>query len=141
MFRKCENLRLRKKNYKRIFYCKYKRDEIILDECKSCLNFILKRNKGIKKVSRKRISVQKEIYEKVLARDKGCQICNESCEGGLELHHIYYRSERKDLINDEYNCVMLCSKHHKEVHSNKHYWQPILLELAERKKNGRKMCF
>jgi hypothetical protein len=27
---------------------------------------------------------------------------------------------------------MLCLKHHKEVHSNKHYWQPILKEMINR---------
>lgn len=128
----CLNLRKRHKKYQVIWYCKTKRKQIILEECKKCSMSILKRNKGIKKVSSKREFVKKEIYEKVLERDKGCQLRDKTCEGKLELHHIYYRSERKDLINDENNCIILCSKHHKEVHSNKHYWQPRLLEMREK---------
>jgi hypothetical protein len=27
---------------------------------------------------------------------------------------------------------MLCTKHHKQVHSNKHYWQPILKEMINK---------
>lgn len=141
MFNGCKNLRIRQKNYIRFYWCKDKKSRIILDECKNCLNRNLVRNKGIKKASNKRIYVKKEIYEKVLERDMGCQLVDKTCNGKLELHHIMYRSERKDLINDVDNCIMLCVKHHKEVHSNKKYWQPRLLELAERKKNGRKMCF
>lgn len=113
------------------FKCKkYKQGIISLDECKNCLEFDLKRNKPIKKISKKRITVSKETYNKVLKRDKEkCRLLDCTCQGGLELHHIIYRSENKKLIDEPDNCIMLCTKHHKQVHSNKHYWQPKLKEI------------
>jgi 5-methylcytosine-specific restriction endonuclease McrA len=116
------------------FKCKkYKQGIISLDECKNCLEFDLKRNKPIKKISKKRITVSKETYNKVLKRDKEkCRLLDGTCQGGLELHHIIYRSENKKLIDEADNCIMLCTKHHKQVHSNKHYWQPILKEMINR---------
>lgn len=119
---KCLNGKLR---------CKLLKQQIILGQCKNCLNFILIANKPIKKVSKK-INVKKEIYNKVYERDKGrCRLCGRT---DIQLHHIYYRSERKDLINDINNCIMLCTECHKKVHSNKHYWQPKLLEMIGDKK-------
>lgn len=119
------------------FKCKkYKQGIISLDECKNCLEFDLKRNKPIKKISKKRITVSKETYNKVLKRDKEkCRLLDGTCQGGLELHHIIYRSENKKLIDEADNCIMLCTKHHKQVHSNKHYWQPILKEMIKNGKN------
>ena len=118
------------------FKCKkYKQGIISLDECKNCLEFDLKRNKPIKKISKKRITVSKETYNKVLKRDKEkCRLLDGTCQGGLELHHIIYRSENKKLIDEADNCIMLCTKHHKQVHSNKHYWQPILKEMIKNRK-------
>lgn len=104
-----------------------------LSECKNCLKRILVANKPIKKVSKKREFVKKEIYEEVFKRDKGrCRLRDITCQGSLELHHIVYRSENKKLINEPSNCVMLCNQHHRFVHSNKHYWQPILKELIKK---------
>lgn len=101
-------------------------------DCENCLKRILVKNKPIKKVSNKRIFVKKEIYDEVYERDKGkCRLKDITCNGELELHHIVYRSEDKSLINEPSNCIMLCTKHHKEVHSNKHYWQPILKKINE----------
>ena len=116
----------------------YKRYISLLSECQNCSNLILKRNKPIKKVSNKRITVTEETYNKVMQRDKGkCRLAHVtyngvSCYGGLELHHIKYRSEAKDLINEPTNCICLCTAHHKLVHSNKHYWQPILKEMINK---------
>ena len=94
-------------------------------------------NKPIKKVSNKRITVTEETYNKVMQRDKyKCRLLDCTCNGGLELHHIRYRSEAKDLINEPTNCIMLCNRHHRLVHSNKHYWQPILKEMI----NSGKIC-
>lgn len=126
MFNKCQNLRIRQKNYKRIFYCLEKRQQIILESCKSCSKRNLVRNKPIKKVSKKRIFVTDETYNKVFERDNGCcRICGNH---NIELHHIKYKSERIDLINDINNCIMLCNKHHKKVHSNKKLYQKQLIE-------------
>lgn len=117
--------------------CKLSKQVITLDICKNCSKSIVMRNKPIKKVSNKRITVSKETYNKVMQRDKyKCRLAcitynGVSCNGGLELHHIRYRSEAKDLINEPTNCIMLCTAHHKLVHSNKHYWQPILKEMIK----------
>lgn len=124
----CANLLKRSKNYKTVFYCKkHKRYINISIDCESCSDFILKRNKPIKKVSKKKVKVSKETYQKVYERDKGiCQLCGSS--QNIEAHHIRYRSERKDLIDEPTNLIFLCKKCHILVHSNKHYWQSILLE-------------
>jgi hypothetical protein len=65
-----------------------------------------------------------------------CRLEDENCIGKLALHHIVYRSEDKKLINEPTNCIMLCKYHHDLVHSNKHYWQPILKEII----NNGKIC-
>lgn len=99
--------------------------------CKNCLERNVVRNKPIKKKSSKRIFVKKEIYNKVFERDKSCcRLCGTSLN--LQLHHIIYRSEDKKLINESNNCIMLCIKCHKLVHSNKHYWQSILKEMINK---------
>lgn len=129
----CSNLRIRHKRSKIVFYCSNdKRYITSLLECKSCSKFILKLNNPIKKTSSKKIKVTDETYKKVFERDKGkCRLKNINCNGDLQLHHIVYRSEDKNLINEPSNCVMLCLYHHKLVHSNKHKWQPILKEMIK----------
>ena len=78
----------------------------------------------------KRVVVSNDIYDQVFNACNGqCVLC-----GGtnlLQAHHIRYRSERKDLINELTNMLMLCINCHNKVHSNKKYWQPILLEIAK----------
>lgn len=129
----CKNLLKRQRQLKIVFYCrKYKKYITSLVECKTCSDFEIKRNKPIKKVGKKRVFVKKEIYQEVFRRDKGkCRLKNDTCNGGLELHHIVYRSEDKSLINEPKNCIMLCNAHHRLVHNNKHYWQPILKEMTK----------
>lgn len=100
------------------------------------------------------INVEKEVYEKVINRDNyKCVIC-EHIEDlpseniynyfsfyyklstrirNLELHHILYRSEKKVLINDVDNCIMLCSDCHRLVHKNKKLWQPVLIKLNKKR--------
>lgn len=126
----CKNCMVRHRRTKIVFYCKiYKRYIDYRVSCENCPEFILVRNKPIKKVSKKRVFVKEEIYQQVYERDKGkCQLQDETCEGNLQLHHIVYKSENKNLINEPTNCIMLCTKHHKEVHSNKHYWQEKLIQ-------------
>ena len=113
--------------------CKLSKTITYIDDCKKCLKFEPHANKPIKKVSKKRITVTEETYNKVMQRDKGkCRLLDCTCYGKLELHHIRYRSEAKNLINEPTNCIMLCTTHHKLVHSNKHYWQPILKEMINK---------
>lgn len=109
--------------------CKLNKSSIYINECQKCLKFEPRVNKSINKVSNKRVFVKKDIYSEVYERDRGqCRLC-----GGkdIQLHHIVYRSEDKKLINEPSNCIMLCAKCHELVHSNKHYWQPKLKEIAK----------
>lgn len=84
----------------------------------------------IHRKSRKMI-ITKDTYNYVIERDNySCRLCGST--SFLQLHHILYRSQRKDLINDVDNCIMLCSDCHRLVHSNKKKWQPILLDMKKR---------
>lgn len=48
----------------------------------------------------------------------------------LHVHHIVYRSEGgKHLMT---NLIALCHHCHDVVHSDKHEWQPVLLEYINR---------
>ena len=131
----CKHLKRRKNKP----YCCLLKKEITYLYCRGCINKEYKnalKNQNIvqkkkKHHTKKRITVSKETYIAVIQRDNYCcrLIDNSPCDGWLELHHILYRSERKDLINNIDNCIMLCMKHHKLVHSNKKKWQPILLDM------------
>lgn len=110
--------------------CKVSKQQITLDQCKKCLNFQPHENKPIKKASSHKVEFLDEVKQKVKERDNyTCRLRDSSCFGRLEVHHIVYRSEDKKKINDVDNCITLCLKHHNEVHSDKHYWQPKLKEM------------
>lgn len=138
MTNKCKYITIRTKNYEKYFYCRL--DKKIINyttECAKCVKNEPHKNKGINKVSKKKITVTQETYNKVMQRDNyRCRLCGTSLN--LHLHHIIYRSEDKSKINDENNLIMLCAEHHRLVHSNKHYWQPKLLEMNKgENKNGK----
>ena len=127
----CINFKVRHKQYRKYFYCSEDRKVISLDDCKNCSKRILKRNKPIKKVSKKRKYVSQKTYDKTYEDCRGqCQVCYTI--KNLELHHILYRSERQDLVDKPSNCIMLCNDCHKLVHSNKHYWQGILINKRKK---------
>ena len=127
MMNKCKYLTIRSKNYEKYFYCRLNKKIInYTTECIKCVKSEPRKNKGINKASKKRITVKEETYNKVMQRDNyKCRLCGTSLN--LQLHHIIYRSEDKSKINDVNNCIMLCVEHHVLVHSNKKYWQPKLL--------------
>lgn len=109
--------------------CKLSKTITYMDSCKKCLKFEPRANKPIKKVSNKRITVTEETYNKAMQRDKCCKLCGTTLN--LVEHHIVYRSEDRKLINEPTNLIVLCTKCHALVHSNKHYWQPILKEMIK----------
>ena len=84
----CKNLLKRQRQNKIVFYCK--KDKRYIDiwfHCQNCSEPNLVRNKPIKKVSKNRVTVKKEIYQQVYERDKGkCRLCGTSLN--LHLHHI-----------------------------------------------------
>lgn len=90
----CKDLLKRQRQTKIVLYCrKHKRYISLLSECKTCSDFEIKRNKPIKKVSNKRITVTEETYNKVMQRDKGrCRLCGTSLN--LHLHHIMREGKR-----------------------------------------------
>lgn len=154
----CKHLKKRKNKP----YCNILKKEITLSQCQQCVNKeyrITVKGKIVKKSTlnkksplmsgkmhsktdfivqkkkihhtKKRITVSKEVYNAVIQRDNySCRLCGST--NWLQLHHIFYRSERKDLINDIDNCIMLCENCHRIVHSNKKKWQPILLEMNKK---------
>lgn len=96
-----------------------------------------KKRKTINKVSKKRVTVSKETYDIVYNESQGkCGLCDAT--DNLQLHHIYYRSERRDLIDEPSNCIMLCHKDfsvnkcHGKVHKNKKKYKPLLLAIKKR---------
>lgn len=143
MINGCINLRVRRKKGQPYYYCTNKRAVIDFKCCSSCLSKEYKKvskmtaKKPIKKVSKKRVTVSRKTYDEVYERCNGrCAICGTT--QGLEYHHIYYRSERPDLIDDPNNGIMLCNEfanncHKGAAHKNKKYWQPILLNIVKEK--------
>ena len=147
MINSCRNLRIRTKKGVKYFFCVRRKAEIEQKECFSCLNRELKNvakkplKTRIKPISKKRVCVSKKTYEIVLEDSKDifgvprCGLCGNV--DNLQLHHIYYRGERKDLIDEPSNCIMLChrdfskNKCHRVVHNNKKKYQPILLGIKK----------
>lgn len=57
-----------------------------------------------------------------LERDRRCRYCGTI--RNLDVHHIEYRSQGGN--DDPHNLIVLCSRHHELVHTDKGVWQPIL---------------
>jgi hypothetical protein len=147
----CVNLRWRTKKGIKYMFCIHKKAEIERNECSGCLYREYKTaskkclKTRIKPISKKRVCVSKKTYEIVLENSKDkfgvprCELCG--CADNLQLHHILYRSERKDLIDEPSNCMMLCHKDfsqnkcHAAVHENKKKYQPILLDIKKETSN------
>lgn len=133
----CINLRIRSKKGEKYCFCVRRKAVVERNECFGCSYREFKKTSKIavktrlKPISKKRVCVSKKTYNEVYERDKGCcRFCG--AIDNLQLHHIYYRSERKDLIDEPSNCIMLCFDCHKLVHSNKKKYQPILLEIIKK---------
>ena len=75
---------------------------------------------------------EKEAYNEAINRFNGC--CALCGRNNIHLHHIRYGAEgRKTYIG---NIIPLCEEHHRAVHQNKKYWQPILLQITEKSLDG-----
>ena len=140
MNNKCTNLRVRTKKGVKYLFCVRKRAEVERKECEGCLYKEYKKTSKIaqktriKAVSKKRVFVSKKTYNQVYEECNGrCVFCHSTYN--LHYHHIYYRSERKDLIDEPSNGIMLCEEHHRLVHSNKRKYQPILLDIKKEGSN------
>lgn len=72
---------------------------------------------------------EKAIYNKTLELFNGvCAICGNN---QVALHHIRYGScGRKTYMG---NVIPLCPYHHNLVHSNKKKYQPMLIDIIDKK--------
>lgn len=72
---------------------------------------------------------EKEVYEKTIELYNGrCAICGNN---QIQLHHIRYGAcGRKTYLG---NVIPLCKQHHDLVHTNKRKYQPILIDMINRK--------
>ena len=132
--RNCSNKEYRTKIEENSFYKQkkstYNRKNPVISG-KNAQSLTKEQQKKIKMHNKsKKLTVTKDTYNCVIERDNySCRLCGST--NWLQLHHILYRSQRKDLINDVDNCIMLCSDCHRLVHSNKKKWQPLLLEMIK----------
>ena len=73
----------------------------------------------------------KEVYRKTLELFNGvCAICENN---QVAMHHIRFgglQGGRKTYMG---NVIPLCEYHHRLVHSNKKKYQPILIEILNKK--------
>lgn len=72
---------------------------------------------------------EKEVYEKSSQMfDNCCAICGSPY---IHLHHIRYGAcGRKTYMG---NVIPLCEEHHRLVHSNKKKWQPVLIDIINKR--------
>ena len=72
---------------------------------------------------------EKEIYKKTSELfNNCCAICGNN---NIALHHIRYGAcGRKTYMG---NVIPLCPYHHRLVHSNKRKYQPILIEMIDKR--------
>lgn len=73
----------------------------------------------------------KQVYKKTLELFDGCcAICGNN---QVQLHHIRYGAcGRKTYLG---NVIPLCKTHHDLVHTNKRKYQPMLIEMVDRRIN------
>ena len=72
---------------------------------------------------------ERAVYEKTSELFNGCcAICGSPY---IEMHHIRYGAcGRKTYMG---NIIPLCTTHHKEVHTNKKKYQPMLIDMINKK--------
>lgn len=132
----CKYFCVRSRKNKKYRYCRFYKKEITADDCYQCPDRIYKKIVHINKISKKKIVVTPDTYLDVTMRDNfTCQLCG--TKSNIQLHHIIYRSEDRNKINDVDNLICLCVKCHRLVHTNKKYWQPILINLIKKENNGK----
>ena len=59
-----------------------------------------------------------------------CGVCYKRA---VDIHHIYARSKRKDLLDDPSNLIPLCRSCHDKLGDKKQYIDFLLLKLKEYK--------
>lgn len=130
---KCKDFRIRTKKYERYFFCKNKNKQITLLECENCSEFDFKRNKAIKRQSKKKVKLENSRFSIITNDLKHCYICTER---GLkdvpkeDLHEVYGGSNRKRSIENGL-VVPLCRKCHQDYTILKWLKKFVQLEYEE----------
>ena len=75
------------------------------------------------------LTKDKQVYEATLKLfDGACALCGYT---QVHLHHIRYGAcGRKTYMG---NVIPLCERHHRLVHTNKKKYQPMLIDLINKK--------
>ena len=114
----CANLLKRSKNYKTVFYCKkYKRYINISIDCESCSDFILKRNKPIRKRTNKQNKLEKQRFSILTTDFTKCYICGKPKN---EIHEIFSGSNRQTSMKLGL-CIPICRLCHNRWEINKEF--------------------
>lgn len=72
---------------------------------------------------------EKQVYEITNdIFDYSCAICKSNV---VAMHHIRYGAEGRHTYLG--NVIPLCPRHHNLVHSNKKKYQPMLIEMCNKK--------
>lgn len=117
----CKNCLVRHRQKRIVFYCKT--DKRYIDykvDCENCSKTIFAINKPIKKVSAKRMKLEKERDKNLIKKGK-CEYCKKYCDR-LDPHEVYGGSNRTRSIKNGF-VVLLC----RECHQN----EEILQELKK----------
>lgn len=112
----CKNLLKRQRQKKTVFYCKKDKRYIdIFFHCQNCSDFVLVRNKPIKKVSNKRNKLEKNRFSIFTNNFNQCYYCKRKVKENekLDLHEVYGGSNRLRSIRMGF-VVPLC----RNCHSN-----------------------
>ena len=75
---------------------------------------------------------EKEAYDKTFELYDGC--CAFCGSPYIEMHHIRYGACGRHTYLG--NLIPLCDPHHELVHSNKKKYQPILIDMINKKLEG-----
>lgn len=107
----CIYLTQRIKKYKPYFFCRYSKQQITLDKCKSCSERKYREIKAIKNKSKKQTKLERQ-RDKDLIKSGICECCGKYSER-LDPHEVYGGSNRKRSI--KYKFIKLICR---ECHSN-----------------------
>lgn len=101
----CANIFKRSKNYKMVFYCKKHKKYInISTDCESCSDFILKRNKPIRKRTAKQNKLEKQRFSILTTDFTKCYICGKPKN---EIHELYGGCNRQTSMKLGL-CIPIC---------------------------------
>lgn len=98
--------------------CKFNKTSIYITECKTCLNFEPKANKGINKKTSKLAKLENNRFSIFTNDFTKCYYCHKQCK--TDLHEVYGGSNRITSIKNGL-VVPLC----RQCHSNEN----IIMEL------------